>query len=437
MNKLPRLKVYRKEGSILNGRFIVTADGRPFYYLGDTAWELFHRLKKEEIVYYFKNRVKKGFTVIQSVILSGFNGLSEPNPYGVLPLINNDPTNPNEEYFEHVDFAVDKAEELGLYMAILPTWGDKVNKKWGIGPEIFTPENARIYGEFLGRRYRNKPIIWVLGGDRPIENNVHLSIWRSMAEGIREGDKGEHLITYHPMGRTSSSMWLHDEDWLDFNMLQSGHHERHFPNYKMIARDYRLYPVKPCIDGELRYENIPVGFKTSNGRFDDHDVREAAYWSLFSGAFGFTYGCNEVFQFYDPLKYRPLFFARYHWKNALDLPAAEQVRYSKELLMSRSPLLRKPDYSILVSDPGVGAEHIVSSRAIDGSYAYIYIPTGISVKIDMNKLSGEVEVYWFDPVSGSKYRIGRYKNNGKKKFTPPTSGPKEDWILVLDTLDED
>ena len=32
-----------------NKRFIVHADGTPFFYLGDTAWELFHRLSREEV----------------------------------------------------------------------------------------------------------------------------------------------------------------------------------------------------------------------------------------------------------------------------------------------------------------------------------------------------------------------------------------------------
>jgi len=31
-----------------NKRFIVKVDGSPFFYLGDTAWELFHRLNREE-----------------------------------------------------------------------------------------------------------------------------------------------------------------------------------------------------------------------------------------------------------------------------------------------------------------------------------------------------------------------------------------------------
>src|SRR5262249_4378326 len=147
----------------------------------------------------------------------------QPNPYGHVPLKDNDPARPVEAYFEHVDWVVRRAEELGLVIGMLPTWGDKWNKKWGEWPEIFTPENAAIFGEFLGKRYRDRPIIWVLGGDRPIENDRHRAIMRATAAGLKKGDGGRHLLTFHPMGGKSSAQWLHREEWLSFNMLQSGH----------------------------------------------------------------------------------------------------------------------------------------------------------------------------------------------------------------------
>ena len=50
---LPRLKVSQ------NRRFIVTQSGEPFFWLGDTAWELFHRLNREEARQYFDNRAAK------------------------------------------------------------------------------------------------------------------------------------------------------------------------------------------------------------------------------------------------------------------------------------------------------------------------------------------------------------------------------------------
>src|SRR5215510_10998676 len=104
--QLPRLKVYE------NHRYLSTAEGKPFFYLGDTAWELFHRLNREEATRYLEDRSHKGFNVIQAVALAQLDGLTALNPYGALPLIDRDPARPNPDYFAHVDFIVDKAEAL-------------------------------------------------------------------------------------------------------------------------------------------------------------------------------------------------------------------------------------------------------------------------------------------------------------------------------------
>ena len=155
-----------------NHRFLVTADGAPFFWLGDTAWELFHRATREDAERYLRNRADRRFTVVQAVALAEFDGLHVPNAYGERPLRDDDPTQPNEAYFAHVDWIVARANELGLYVGFLPTWGDKWNKKWGIGPEIFTPANAETYGAWLGARYRAAGLIWILGGDRPVESDA-------------------------------------------------------------------------------------------------------------------------------------------------------------------------------------------------------------------------------------------------------------------------
>jgi hypothetical protein len=232
-----------------NKRFLVYEDGRPFFFLGDTAWELFHRLNREEAELYLRHRAENGFNVIQAVILAEMDGLKVPNPYGHTPLHDNDPARPNEEYFQHVDWIIDKAESLGLFIGLLPTWGDKWNHNTRFdyaGPEIFSPENARMYGEWLARRYGDKPIIWILGGDRPVQSDEHRAIISAMAEGVKRGDGGRNLITFHPHGGQTSSQDFHSAEWLDFNMLQSGHGGPDLPNYDMIAHDYTLSPPKPA-----------------------------------------------------------------------------------------------------------------------------------------------------------------------------------------------
>jgi hypothetical protein len=416
-----------------NHRYLVHRDGTPFFYLGDTAWELFHRLNREDTERYLENRRQKGFTVIQAVVLAEFDGLHTPNAYGETPLRNDDPTQPNEAYFRHVDAVVKMAEAKGLYIGMLPTWGNKVVKgSWEkTAPVIFNPENALVYGRFIGSRYKNAPnIIWILGGDRDPTNVV--PVWRAMAQGVREGDAGRHLITFHPNGRHSSSEVLHNEPWLDFNMAQSGHNRRDNNNDEIIDRDYARSPVKPCMDGEPRYENHPIDWKPKeNGWFDDYDVRQAAYWALFAGAHGHTYGCHDIWQFHTPQR-EAISFARGVWTESMDLPGARQVGYAGALIESRPMLARIPDQSILASEVEAGADRVRATRGED--YAFVYVPTGKPVRVKLDLLSGkELAAWWFDPRTGAARRIGTVANRGEREFTPPgTPGRGNDWVLVLD-----
>jgi len=412
-------------------RFLVYTDGTPFFYLGDTAWELFHRLTREESARYLENRRQKGFTVIQAVVLAELGGLKVPNADGELPLINNDPARPNEAYFRHVDDVVDMAGEKELFIGMLPTWGDKVVKMWGDGPEIFNEQNARTFGRFLGKRYSDRVnIIWILGGDRPADGFV--PVWRAMAAGLREGDGGRHLITFHPSGELSSSKWFQNEDWLDFNMMQSGHSRRNQANYLMIEHDYDLAPVKPTFDGEPRYENHPVDWKPEqNGWFDAADVRQAAYWAVFAGAFGHTYGCHDIWQMKAPGR-EAVGLARGTWTESLDLPGAGQMQYVRHLVESRPFLSRVPDQSLIAEAPSQGADHVQATRG--EGYAFVYCPTGKPVKVVLGKIpAGNVKAWWYDPRTGAAQSIGIYPNAGVSTFTPPGKpGTGNDWVLVLD-----
>ncbi len=431
--ELPRLKVSD------NRRFLVTEDGKPFFYLGDTAWELFHRLDRNQATKYLEDRAAKGFTVIQAVVLAELDGLHEPNPYGHTPLKQDDPTSPNEKYFEHVDWIVAKANALGLTIGMLPTWGDKWNKKWGVGPEIFTPENAKEYGRWLGERYKDRGIIWILGGDRPVETDQHRAIITAMAMGIRNGDRGRHLMTFHTWGGHGSAEFFHHEPWLDFNMRQNGHRNTYNGRYNQTLVDYQRKPTKPVIDGEPIYEGIPIDFKTDqNGYSMATDVRRALYWDLFHGAFGHTYGHNSVWQMVDPQK-KPVISPLMHWESALNQPGAGQMQYGRYLIESRPFLSRIPDDSVIVPDkqatavPGVGRARFVATRDRDGRYAMIYAPVGRAFRVNLDKLSGkQLIAWWFNPRTGGNTLIGTFPRQGTRSFSPPDSGELLDWILVLD-----
>jgi hypothetical protein len=422
-----------------NRRFLVKADGTPFFWLGDTAWELFHRQTREDAERYLRNRAERRFTVVQAVALAEFDGLQAPNAYGDRPLNDNDPTQPNEAYFAHVDWIVAKANALGMYVGFLPTWGDKWNQQKGRGPEIFTPANAERYGEWLGRRYKDAGVIWIVGGDRPIATDVHREIIRAMARGLRTGDGGTHLITFHPPGGQSSATWFHEEDWLDFNMRQNGHVAEFTGRYDQTRVDYDRTPVKPVVDGEPIYEDHPVSFDAKRlGHSIAADVRKPLYWDLFTGAFGHTYGHHSVWQMWMPDRQavnNPLM----PWPEAIEQPGAAQMQHGRALMESRPFLTRVPDQDVLVtgrvptSMPGAGRYQFVATRDLDGSYAMVYAPVSRPFTVRMSKISGsQVRAWWFNPRDGSSTSIGTFDNTGERTFTPPTPGEMIDWVLVLD-----
>ena len=105
-----------------NGRYLVKPDGTPFFWMGDTAWELFHRLNREQAAYYLKRRSEQGFTVVQAVALAEFDGLHTPNVYGDLPLKFDDPTQPNEAYFKHVDSLLELCSQMNMVVMAAPLY---------------------------------------------------------------------------------------------------------------------------------------------------------------------------------------------------------------------------------------------------------------------------------------------------------------------------
>ncbi|MBI5694081.1 MAG: glycoside hydrolase family 140 protein [Verrucomicrobia bacterium] len=432
-----------------NQRFLVTAEGRPFFWLADTAWEIFHRLDRADATAYLETRAQQGYNVIQAVALAEFDGLTQPNPYGDLPLLENDPTRPAitpgddpagataYDYWDHVDFVVTEANRRGMYVGLLPTWGDKWNKKWGTGPEVFTPANAAAYGEWIGRRYAGRAIIWILGGDRPVENDRHREITHALAQGLRRGDAGRHLITFHPSGSQSSSQWFHHEPWLDFNLQQTGHSPvpsapGQKTSWQRIAEDYGRTPVKPVIDGEPLYEDHPIGFRAAKElgySFDAH-VRQRAYWHVFSGACGHTYGNHTVWQMAAPGR-KPVNGPLTYWPEALHRPGGTQMRFLRALIESRPMLERVPDQSLVV-DPLRGPDHLAATRGRD--YAFIYSAQGRSFTVNLGKISGsEVTAWWFNPRNGAAEKIGTFANTGTRAFTPhPHGGFGTDLVLALD-----
>jgi len=438
-----------------NGRYLENDDGTPFFYLADTAWRLLYQTP-EDAECYLLNRKEKGFTVVQPCcifeVYRGRDGLLK-NSAGEVPFLDDTLREPNPKFFAHVDTIIDKAAQLGLTVALLPTWGAYViDAKWAPGTIFFNTETARAYGRFIGARYKDKPIVWVIGGDRCPRTDEHIAIWRALAEGIRECDGGGHPMTYHPSTRPylSSSHWFHNEDWLDFNMMQTS--TRWWDTYNYVLHDYNLEPVKPVVDGETRYEHSHRDFGKKTGpRMTARHVRQAAYNAMLSGALGHTYGCRDVWSFHVPGDEEPSRDVDTHWREAMDFLGAFHMGHMRTLFtdypwhmlvpdqkhelvtrqtITHGNLMREDIDGVMSGANTESMSHIPAARARDGSFAVVYTPVQQRFAVDLSGFDGApVKARWFDPRTGRYADAGEHAG-GEIEFTPPRD-EDPDCALVL------
>lgn len=444
-----------------NKHFLTTTDDKPFFWMADTGWELFHRLDREECSNYLKTRKAQGFNIIQAVVLFELEALETPNAYGDFPLIGEDISQPaltkgndpeaDEEYdyWDHVKYIVEMAAMNDMIVGLLPCWGEYVTPRFR-DRVISTIEEGYAYGHFIGDWLKdyNDHIIWILGGDRlPDEQPDGVEIWRAMAEGITDAVTGDAakmngqseyaktFMTFHCFA--TSSLWFSEDAWIDMHTWGSYHGEKNFERaFYQGWKDWKLENHLPFVNSEPAYENHPVNYdylKAEKGFFTDVDVRQIAYWSVFAGAAGHTYGANGVWQMYKKqnTKLPETPFKLEEWSEAVMLPGAQQLIHLKELMLSLDYYNRKPDQDILAQNLHDPPGRLVACSG--NNYSLVYTPTGKEVWIDSGKLGfKEFDSQWYNPREGT-YSKAVYRQNEKLLIfdAPGETQRGNDWVLIL------
>lgn len=454
-----------------NHRYLVHENGTPFFWLGDTGWLMPERLDRDEVNFYLSRCAEAGFNVVQ---VQTVNGVPAYNVYGQSSHpFGYDFTHIDRSgvygYWDHMDYIVETAERNGLYIGMVCIWGGLVKSG------RMTEEEAVRYGTFLANRYKDNPnIVWIIGGD--IQGNIKQEVWEILARTIRRIDSN-HLMTFHPRGRTCSSQFFPTAEWIDFHMFQSGHRRydqrmgnKDYPipdrteedSWRYVAQSLAVNPLKPVLDGEPSYENIPQGLHhDTEPRWSAADVRRYAYWSVFAGSCGHTYGCNDIMQFYRP-GYSPAYYADTPWWEALDFPGFNQMKHLKELMLTFPYEERVPDQSVIAASDDLQAQsdalpvvrvpqeqlpssgtivpadsslvvkkynRLVATRGDD--YLLVYNYTGRSMQVDLRKISGRAKkAWWYSPVTGKFSYIGEYENR-VTEFLPVEKGIGKDVVLVV------
>ncbi|TDE95117.1 DUF4038 domain-containing protein [Occultella glacieicola] len=428
-----------------DGHHFQHEDGTPFFWQADTVWLLLTRLSLAEAEEYFADRHAKGFNVAQVMVI---HGPTSATLEGRLPFLDEDLTRPDTRpadpgegldgpsFWDHLEKVLELAARWGIYLGLVPVWGSNLQHGG------HSDEAVAAYGTWLARRYRHHPnIVWLNGGD--LRGDTRMPAWQGLGAALRKNDP-THLITFHPFGRCQSSTWFHTEPWLDFNMFQSGHRDyaqvwddspatwKGPDNWRHVEHDYQRYPARPTVDGEPGYEAIPRGLHDPvHGYWGHDDSRRFAYWAVFAGAAGHTYGHNAVIQVHKP-GYSPAYAVTMDWREGLVAPGSKDLQHLKNLLLSYPYFERIPDQTVVVGEPGIREDRLVVTRG--EGYLFAYRFTGRPFQLRGEVLPGEeVRMRWMDPLTGGFVGEALVPNRGVLSFTPPVgANGNTDMVLVLD-----
>ena len=453
-----------------NEHYMQHSDGTPFLWIGDTGWGMIQQLTREEVDQYLDNRQALGFTVIQAVAHWSPHGGgidrspdNAANAYGDRPftggekspntaeplLVEGGNLNSPNDYWDHVDYAIEAVKKRNMYLALLPCWGSELIT----GNGEYTVEEAKTYGAFLGKRYGKEPnIIWVLGGDTKAQFDAYdknqkyseydyRSVYRAMAEGIVQGVTGqkpawnekspawdEVFMTYHPNGDSpyGSSQWFHEDAWQDANGMEVWKEVNDV--YRTMLNDYQLKdPVKPSLFLEGSYEYGT--YRHECGWVTPVRVRRQFYQTFFAGGAGHTYGAAPVWAMRgNDGDYN----CGYTWQQALDFPGAAQVSViGKQFLTDHKWNEWIPNGNV-ISGVGEGESLKTAVTTKSKNMALVYFSDNSNCRVN-NVLNKTAEAYWFYPRDGEKVNVVPFEANESKDMIPPSNW--EDAILVLQITD--
>lgn len=407
-----------------NGRYLVDSTGKPFLLHGDTAWSLIVDLSREDAERYLQDRAARGFnTLLVNLIDHQFARHAPRNYYGAAPFMRpGDFSAPNEPYFAHADYVLQRAHDLGFVVLLVPAYLGYEGGSQGWYQELAASDSTALlaYGRFLGQRYRAfDNIIWTHGGDY---NPPNREVVRRIAEGIREFDS-DALTTSHNAPESAAVDYWGGEPWLTLNNVYT-----YGPVYSAAWAQYGRNAAMPFFLLESAYEHEQNSTTVR--------LRTQAYHALLSGAAGHIFGNNPIWHFDGP----GIYSAPVTWQQALDGPGTRSMQHLKALFDTLPWWTLVPDTQgrLILEGAGNAQDRAVAAYSADGALAVAYIPSLRDITFDLRALAGpRVSATWYDPAAGIRTPDAGspFIATAVQKLHPPhdNSESSGDWVLILES----
>ncbi len=395
------------------------ADGTPFFWLGDTAWNGALLSKAEDWNRFLADRVAKKFTAIQFVTTQWRS--APGNLENEVAFTGKEKVQINPAFFKRMDARFDALNAQGLLAVPVLLWAIKGDEN----PGWYLPEDQAILLEkYLVARYGGHHVVWIPAGDTTYRE-ANGERWRRIARAVFDGTNHAPVVM-HPQGMQTYTEIYRHEKWLDIIGYQSGHGDNdnslNWIHSGPISKEATQLPARPFINLEPPYEDH-ISYH-SKQRHSDYNVRRAMYWSLLNApTAGGTYGAHGIWSWEveprEPLLHKGTGIAK-PWFEAMNLPGSRQMKFLVQAFAGLRWWELRPDAALLASQNSEAGKFIAAARTSRGDAALIYLPVGGEVIITTAVASAE----WFNPRNGQTQSAAPSQN----KYRAPD---EQDWLLKL------
>jgi hypothetical protein len=409
-----------------SGTYLEHADGTPFFWLADTAWNGVLKSQPADWQRYLATRQKQGFTAVQFVSTQWRGG--------------------NKTLKEHV---FGREAKLRVYPQVLARMDAKLAQcnayhlvavpvlLWALTPtdpgEALSENEAQRLCEYLISRWGAYQVVWLLGGDGHYRNTQR---WQRLGRQLFTVQPRDRLVSLHPSGQN----WIWDrfgnEAWIDFLGYQSGHGDNEAHLRWLIegppAKQWLRQPPKPIINLEPNYEAHPSYH--SRQLFQPYHVRRAAYWSLLiAPPAGVTYGHHHIWPWLDqpgPVEGHERLGQAGPWTAGLEAPGAQAMGILKAFFLSGPWTELRPANQALVEQPGEKAPErfVAVSATPKRTWLVAYLPQGGTIRLRREFLPAKLSPQWFDPRTGKKQPANAELHDKEARFVAPDD---QDWVLDI------
>ena len=416
-----------------NHRHFVHADGTPFFWLGDTHWQMPDTERVDacnhpehagapcphggQFQHLVADRKARGFTVYQTYP-SATDSHWWAAPWEIQP----------DRFRDVFDVQMNHLADQGFVIAL------------GCGHfnnsiQIPAVDLCR-FARYLVARYGAHPVVWITCQEMnaPAEMNGQAAnrpeVWQAVAREIDRADGYRHPHSAHQWVLDVATRPLGEEPWHHWFALQGGHRNSGLTTQARYAGYQRFEPRRPLIETEAMYEWVDCGGVNSTA-----DARQSAWKALLCGSAGYTYGAAGIWA----LKWDS---ADTHWKEynhaisgwaaGLALPGAAQMTVLKTFFTALPWTALTPCFGDPAWAEWTDPERCVLARVGNHLYlAYCYGETSTGILKGLDPVV-PYSAGWIHPCTGNSTVIAEGFQTSDGRWTVPLK-PPGDWVLRVES----